>query len=146
MQDSLTILAAKIDSLSGDSTQLDTAVGEIVKNVIMALGIVAVIVVLVGGIMYMTAAGDAGKVKTAKNTILGGVIGMVICALSFAIVNFAINNIINNAVSGGGSSVDYEQIAGTYSTDNACKTAAEKKYGTGAQFYRDGNKCYGAKK
>ena len=34
------------------------------------------------------------KVKKAKDTILYGVIGLVVCVLAFAIVNFIINNII----------------------------------------------------
>ena len=58
------------------------------------LGLVAVIVIIIGGINYMTSAGDAGKVKKAKDTILYGVIGLVICVLAFAIVNFVIANII----------------------------------------------------
>ena len=42
----------------------------------------------------MTSAGDAGKVKKAKDTILYGVIGLVIVVLAFAIVNFVIVNIL----------------------------------------------------
>ena len=42
----------------------------------------------------MTSAGDPGKVKKAKDTILYGVIGLVVCVLAFAIVNFVIANII----------------------------------------------------
>ena len=49
-----------------------------------------------GGVGYMTSSGDAGKVKKAKDTILYGVIGLVIVALSFAIVNFVISNIIGS--------------------------------------------------
>ena len=67
----------------------------IINGVIAALGIVAVIVIIIGGVSYMTSTGDAGKVKKAKDTILYGVIGLVICVLAFAIVNFVIINIIN---------------------------------------------------
>ena len=67
------------------------------KSVVLILsGIVAVIVIIIGGIGYMTSSGDAGKVKKAKDTILYGVIGLVIVALSFAIVNFVISNILAN--------------------------------------------------
>lgn len=80
-----------------DSSNLDENVNNILNAVIGALGLVAVIVIIIGGVSYMTSGGDAGKVKTAKNTILYGVIGLVICVLAFAIVNFVITNIIGNA-------------------------------------------------
>lgn len=72
-----------------------TQITTILNAIIGVLGIVAVIVIIIGGISYMTSAGDAGKVKKAKDTILYGVIGLIICALAFAIVNFVIGNIIN---------------------------------------------------
>ncbi|MBR3122174.1 hypothetical protein IKF28_01880, partial [Candidatus Saccharibacteria bacterium] len=62
--------------------------------VIGVLGLVCVIVMIIGGVSYMTSSGDAGKVKKAKDTILYGLIGLVICVLAFAIVNFVISNII----------------------------------------------------
>ncbi|MBQ3293244.1 hypothetical protein IJG93_03025 [Candidatus Saccharibacteria bacterium] len=68
----------------------------IINAVIGVLGIVCVIVIIIGGINYMTSSGDAGKVKKAKDTILYGVIGLVVCVLAFAIVNFVINNILGS--------------------------------------------------
>ena len=44
----------------------------------------------------MTSAGDAGKIKKAKDTILYSVIGLIVVALAFAIVNFAIKAINND--------------------------------------------------
>ena len=78
----------------GDESGLEDKIIGILNAVIAVLGIVAVIVIIMGGIGYMTSSGDAGKVKKAKDTILYGVIGLVIVALSFAIVNFVIGNII----------------------------------------------------
>ena len=43
----------------------------------------------------MTSSGEAAKVEKAKKTILYGLIGLVICVLAFAIVNFVIDNVIN---------------------------------------------------
>lgn len=75
-------------------TGLKDSVTSILNAVIGVLGIVAVIVIIIGGVTYMTSSGDAGKVKKAKDTILYGVIGLVVVALAFAIVNFVITNII----------------------------------------------------
>ena len=77
-----------------EDSDLDTQVINMINGVIAVLGLVCVIVIIIGGINYMTSSGDAGKVKKAKDTILYGLIGLVICVLAFAIVNFVISNII----------------------------------------------------
>ena len=74
---------------------LQEKVMNIINVVIGLLGIVAVIVIILGGIQYMTSSGDAGKVKKAKDTILYGVIGLIVCILAFAIVNFVISKFSN---------------------------------------------------
>lgn len=69
----------------------DTVVA-VINGVIGVLGLVAVVVIIIGGVNYMTSSGDSGKVKKAKDTILYGLIGLVVCVLAFAIVNFVIAN------------------------------------------------------
>lgn len=83
-----------IDKVGDKQDTLQTNITSIINGVIGALGIVAVIIIIIGGVSYMTSSGDAGKVKKAKDTILYGVIGLVICVLAFAIVNFVIANIL----------------------------------------------------
>ena len=75
---------------------LNVQVTNIINGVIAVLGFVCVVVMIVGGVNYMISAGDTNKVTKAKNTILYGLIGLVICVLAFAIVNFLINNILSN--------------------------------------------------
>ena len=84
----------KFNNTGGTTDNLPETIIGIINAVIGVLGIVAVVVIIIGGINYMTSTGDAGKVKKAKDTILYGVIGLVICILAFAIVNFVISNII----------------------------------------------------
>ena len=79
---------------TGD-TLPDRIIG-IVNIVIGVLGIVCVIVMIIGGINYMTSSGDSGKVKKAKDTILYGVIGLIICILAVAIINFVISSLVKN--------------------------------------------------
>jgi len=76
---------------------IQNAVTVALNAIIGALGIVAVIFIVVGGVNYMTSAGDAGKVEKAKKTILYAAIGLIICALSFAIVNFIIGGILGQS-------------------------------------------------
>lgn len=67
---------------------------QVVINVILAvLAFVTVAMIIIGGVNYSTSQGDAGKVKKAKDTILYGVIGLVVALLAFAIVNFVLVNI-----------------------------------------------------
>jgi len=53
-------------------------------------GTIAVIVIIIGGIMYATSAGNAGSVTKAKNMILYSVVGLVIVIIAWAITNFII--------------------------------------------------------
>ena len=87
-------LAATIDPVGDGSSNLKDSITGILNGIIGVLGIVAVVVIIIGGVSYMTSAGDAGKVKKAKDTILYGLIGLIVVALAFAIVNFVIGNII----------------------------------------------------
>lgn len=57
------------------------------------LGLVAVIVIIIGGVTYVTSQGEAAKVTKAKNTIIYGVVGLVVSLLAFAIVNFVLTKV-----------------------------------------------------
>lgn len=76
-------------------TDLEGNITTILNAVIGVLGLVCVVVMIIGGINYMTSAGDAGKVKKGKDTILYGLIGLVICVLAFALVNWVISGILS---------------------------------------------------
>ncbi len=91
-----TVTDPKPQSFDGPQ-ELQTSIINIINAVIGVLGLVAVGVIIIGGINYMTSSGDASKVKKAKDTILYGVIGLVICVLAFAIVNFVIANLLGQS-------------------------------------------------
>lgn len=78
----------------GNKGDLASTIVAIINAVVGVLALVCVVVIIIGGVNYMTSSGDAGKVKKAKDTILYGVIGLIVCVLAFAIVNFVITNII----------------------------------------------------
>ena len=75
---------------------IEYSVINILNSFIVIAGIVAVVFIIIGGVGYMTSAGDAGKIKKAKDTILYSVIGLIVVALAFAIVNFAVKAINND--------------------------------------------------
>ena len=72
----------------------DDDIGDIMRTVINVLlfvvGIISVVMIIVGGIMYATSAGDSGAVGKAKNTILFAVVGLVVAFVAYAIVNWVV--------------------------------------------------------
>lgn len=54
------------------------------------VGIIAVVMIIIGGVKYITSGGDSGNVTSAKNTILYAVIGLVVVALAQIIVRFVL--------------------------------------------------------
>lgn len=53
-------------------------------------GVIAIIVIIVGGITYATSAGNGGNITKAKNLILYSVVGLVVVLSAFVITNFVI--------------------------------------------------------
>ena len=78
----------------GGGDELPNVIVNILNVVIGISGLVCVAFIIMGGIQYMTSTGDSAKTKQAKNTILYAVIGLIVCALAFAIVNFVIVNVL----------------------------------------------------
>lgn len=76
---------------------LQTTLTNILNAIIGVAGLIAVIFIIIGGINYITSTGDPTKTKKAKDTILYALIGLIICALAFAIVNWAISAINNSS-------------------------------------------------
>ncbi|MBQ2638398.1 hypothetical protein IJF89_01835 [Candidatus Saccharibacteria bacterium] len=77
----------------GTRTELTTTVTSIINGILYVIGILAVVMVIIGGIQYTTSGGDSAAVTKAKNTILYGIVGLVIALLAYAIVNFVITRI-----------------------------------------------------
>lgn len=67
----------------------------IINVVVGIIGFVAVAMIVMGGIGFATSQGDAGKTTKARNTILYGVVGLVVAMLAFAVVNFVLGAIFN---------------------------------------------------
>jgi len=69
----------------------------IINWVLIVVGIICVIFIIVGGIRYATSGGDPEKVKSAKNTILYALIGLVIAILANVIVQivFSVTGLIS---------------------------------------------------
>ncbi|MCL1839675.1 pilin [Candidatus Saccharibacteria bacterium] len=77
----------------GGSVDLMNVIQAIINTVIFVVGIIAVVMIILGGIQYSTSQGDSGKVKKAKDTIMYGIIGLIVALLAFTIVNFVLSSV-----------------------------------------------------
>ncbi len=71
----------------------------IIQYLISFLGLIALSVILYGGFMWMTSAGNDDRLGKAKKIIIAGVIGLMIILVSYAIVEF-ITTMTDKALSG----------------------------------------------
>lgn len=78
----------------------------VINAILGFLGIIAVLITLYGGYMYMTAGGNEEKVEQAKKILINGAIGLVIIFASFAITRFVINKLADATGASEGESAD----------------------------------------
>lgn len=81
-------------------TNFRTTVINIINYVLTFVGIIAVVILIYAGFLYLTAAGDEGATKKAKSMIFTSLIGIIIILLSFVIVNTVITQ-GTTAINGG---------------------------------------------
>jgi hypothetical protein len=75
----------------GSTTGINNLLRRIVNIFSAVVGVIAVIMIIVGGLRYITSGGDSSKVSTAKNSIIYAIVGLVIVALAQLIVRFVLN-------------------------------------------------------
>lgn len=78
---------ANISAATGGEGSIRTLVLKIINFFLEFLGILAVIMVIYGGVTYVTAAGNDEAIGNAKKIILYSLVGIIVILLSFAIVN-----------------------------------------------------------
>lgn len=70
-----------------------------VVNIILGfLGILATLIILMGGFKWMTSQGNSDKVDEAKKMIGAGVIGLVIVLVAYAVARFVLASVANETV------------------------------------------------
>lgn len=66
---------------------------KIISLLSMVIGVVAIIMIIVGGLKYVLSNGDANSINSAKNTILYAIIGLVISVIAQGIITFVIKRL-----------------------------------------------------
>jgi hypothetical protein len=72
-----------------------TTAARIINVALGFLGIIAVVIVLIGGFKYMVSGGNEEKTSEAKNMIVAGIIGLAIILSAWAITTFVISSLLS---------------------------------------------------
>lgn len=87
-----------------DNVQATTGLGDrdpreiaaaVIRVMLGFLGIIAVVIILFAGFLWMTAAGNEDKISQAKGMMSAGVIGLIIILAAFGIATFVMNALVN---------------------------------------------------
>ncbi len=70
-------------------------VGRIIQIALSFLGIIALLLIIYAGFLWMTSSGDEEKVNKAKDTLKNAVIGLIIILSSWAIVTFVLSRLFS---------------------------------------------------
>lgn len=78
---------------SAATQRVNDTIALVINVFSLVVGVVAVIMIIIGGLRYIISGGDSGNVTSAKNTILYAIIGLVVVALSQFIVKFVLGKV-----------------------------------------------------
>lgn len=74
----------------GSGNEIWVNIQKVSNTLIFVVGAVAVIMIIIGGLRYVLSNGDAAGLKSAKDTILYSLIGVVVALVAYALVSFVI--------------------------------------------------------
>jgi hypothetical protein len=83
------------DEITLGSDDPRTIAARIINTAMMFLGLIAVVIILLGGFKWMTAGGSEDKVGEAKKLMGQGLIGLLIVLASWGIAQFVITSLVN---------------------------------------------------
>jgi len=81
------------DNKTNPLTGSDGTIHKVTLIIGRVTSVVAVIMMAVGGLMYVVSGGDSGKTKSARDTIIYAAIGLVVILLAQAIIILVIDRI-----------------------------------------------------
>jgi len=88
--------AARADGMPAELIGPDGVFTKVSNIALYAVGAISVLMLMWGGLRFITSGGDSKKVTDAKNTVLYSILGLAIAFVAYAIINFvltALNNV-----------------------------------------------------
>jgi hypothetical protein len=81
-------LSAVGASCGGGEAGVTSTVEAVINILLFIVGVAAVVMLIVGGLRYITSGGDAQAATAAKNTVLYSIIGLIVAVLAYALVDY----------------------------------------------------------
>jgi len=82
------------DSGLATSTSIPVMVGNVIRIILGISGTAALIIVVMGGVKWMTSGGAEAKITSARKLMVSGAVGIVIIAAAYAITSFVMNQML----------------------------------------------------
>ncbi|KKP91562.1 MAG: hypothetical protein UR94_C0015G0012 [Parcubacteria group bacterium GW2011_GWA2_36_10] len=92
-EDALGINDLREQGVNLGNNDLKGTIAKIINIILSFLGVLAVLIILLGGFKWMTSQGSTEKVDEAKKLIAEGVVGLVIIFAAYAIASFVLNQL-----------------------------------------------------
>lgn len=85
---------ASVDEVGGsDASGLPETIKNTINILLYVAGVIAVIIIVIGGIRFVTSEGDANSANKAKNSVVYAAVGLVVAVIAYAIVNLVLSNL-----------------------------------------------------
>lgn len=81
---------------STSSVDINTIVGNLIQSVLALLGVIFLVLVVYGGVLWMTAGGNEKQIEKARDTLFQGVVGLVIVLSAYAVTTFIISTLLDS--------------------------------------------------
>ncbi|MFH1838638.1 MAG: hypothetical protein ABH808_04085 [Candidatus Kuenenbacteria bacterium] len=92
IKNQLNIVATNLDLMAAN-TDLKTIIGRVILFVLGFLGMIAIIMIIIGGLMWMTSGGSEDKAKKARGILVNAIIGLFIVLVAYVITYWVVDTL-----------------------------------------------------
>jgi hypothetical protein len=86
-------VCSSIGGCAGGGADVSHVLRTVIDLLSVIGGAIAIIMIIIGGIKYVTSSGDANAVSSAKNTVIYAIVGLIIIAIAQTIVRFVLTHV-----------------------------------------------------
>ncbi len=79
--------------MDGKESSLVAIIGNVVRIVLVLVGIIVLVIIVYAGFLWMTAGGNEDQVKKAKQWLINAVVGLALIMAAYAISSFVVTNL-----------------------------------------------------
>jgi hypothetical protein len=70
------------------TTDVSVVIGRIIKAFLAIIGSILLLIIIYGGFLWMTAAGNPARVTKGRNTLIWGILGVIVIFLAWILVSY----------------------------------------------------------